>query len=92
MASSGVLVSQGMSGFDATPAFGMTMSIVFEGENVRAAVKAETRSVHFVTSVLWCWVLGMLDFGGIAIGKALIKWGNGLGAVVRILCPLLLPF
>jgi hypothetical protein len=50
--SSGALLSQGTRGFDATPAFGMTMSRVLVGENVMAALNAETRSSHFVTSVL----------------------------------------
>lgn len=55
--SSGVLLSQGTSGFDATPAFGMTMSSVLWGEKEIAALKAETRSSHFVTSVWWYWAL-----------------------------------
>lgn len=68
--SSAVLFNQGTSGFDDTPAFGMTMSIVFCGEKAIAALKDETRSSHFVTSVLWYWALECVRFVGGLVEKS----------------------
>jgi hypothetical protein len=62
--SSRALLSQGTSGLEATPAFGMTMSRVLSGENVTATLKAETKSSHFVTSVLWYCALWCVNLGG----------------------------
>jgi hypothetical protein len=57
LASSGAVLSHGTKGLEATPALGMTISRVLFGENLMAALKDETRSSHFVTSVLWYWAL-----------------------------------
>lgn len=78
--------SQGRRGFEATPAFGITMSRVFVGEKDMAALKAVTRSVHFVTSVFMYWALleGVVSFCGEGRGGDL-KWVLCLVEVLDIL-------